>query len=327
MKSTNSVGFNTIILPTRPQPDTLVAIFLLKKFGEEVFPGISKAKVDFWQVLPGNENEQSLISKGIVVIDLGGGKFDHHNTSVKVTASRLIAEHLGIMDDPAIVKLLAYAERDDFYGKGCISEDPIDRAFSLSGLIAALNKSFISDPGYVIEAVMPLLDAHLSEENRRTKEIPEEFEAKSKAGLVQTLEVKQRGKKLSIVVIDSDNGSMSGYLRSLNGGKHDVVAQWLSSGHLNILTRPAKHVDLRALVAMMRIEEAAASGGELELTKQILTSPGRVNEIPEWYYDPATNSLQNGGINPKEIKPTKIPKEDLRRVLELGLSEKIWDII
>lgn len=316
--------FTTIVLPTRPQPDTLVAIFILKELGEDRFPGISEARVECWQTLPDGETEASLNDRGVVLIDIGGGAFDHHGRTEKTTTADLVAERLGVKGDPALAKLLEYARRDDFYGKGTISSDPLDRAFGLSGLVAALNKEFVQEPARVIDAVLPLLEAHYREEVRRTKELPQEFERKLAAGEVERFEVKQRDKKLKVVAVTSESASFSGYLRSQQGGGYDVVVQWLLSGHVNILTRPAKRVDLRSLAVLLRLEEATRAGVELTASPGELASSGRLPEIPEWYYDPATNSIQNGGLNPKEIPPTRIVREDLLRILLLGLSEQLW---
>ncbi len=317
--------YTKIVLPTRSQPDTLVAIFILKKLGEGRFPGIKEAEIDFWQTMPDGETTESLDKKGIILIDLGGGRFDHHEVRPQTTASNLITEFLGIKEDPALAKLLEYAERDDFFGKGTISTDPIDRAFGLSALVAALNKSLVKNPARVVEIIMPLLVAHYNEEVKRAYDLPREFEEKLAKGEAETFEVKQRDKKLKVVITISESGSMAGYLRSKSGGAFDVVAQWLPSGHVNILTRPTKRVDLRSLAALVRLEETKHAGRELEMSIRDLARFARIKEVPEWYYDPATNSLQNGGLNPKEIPPTKIPKKDLRRILELGLSEKLWD--
>lgn len=316
--------YTTIVLPTRPQPDTLVAIFILKKLGQEKFPGIRDCRIDFWQVVPDGEIEQSLLAKGILLIDLGGGQFDHHAKQPKTTASQLIAEHLGVVDDPALTKLLMYAQRDDFFGKGTISQDPLDRTFGLSALIAALNKSLVKNPARVVDIVIPLLTAHYNEEVKRTKEMPREFEQKLSSGEAETFTVKQRSKKLKVVVVNSENGSLAGYLRSQNGGRFDVVAQWLPSGHVNILTRPTKRVDLRSLTSLLRLEETNLAGYEVTLSPKELAKFGRIKEVPEWYYDPATNSIQNGGLNPKEVGPTKIPRNNFRKIIELGLSEQLW---
>lgn len=317
-------GYTKIVLPTRSQPDTLVAIFILKKFGEEKFPNIKEAVVDFWQTVPDGETTESLDKKGIILIDLGGGRFDHHAKKPQTTASDLISEYLGVKDGPSLAKLLEYARRDDFFGKGTISNDPLDRAFGLSALVAALNKSLVKNPGRVVEIIMPLLVAHYNEEVKRAYDLPKEFEEKLAAGEAETSVVKQRDKKLKVVIITSESGSLAGYLRSKTGGAFDVVAQWLPSGHVNILTRPTKRIDLRSLAALIRLEEATRSQRELQLSAYELARFGRIKEVPEWYYDPATNSVQNGGLNPKEISPTKIPREEFKKIIELGLSEKIW---
>lgn len=319
-----SKSYQKIVLPTRTQPDTLVAIFILKKFGEEKFPGIKGAEVDFWQMVPGGEDEYSLDKNGILLMDLGGGRFDHHGKQ-KTTASDLISQYLGVAEDPALAKLLEYARRDDFFGKGTVSPDPLDRAFGLSALIANLNKSLVKNPGRVVEIILPLLIAHYNEEHRRAVLLPQEFAEKVAAGEVDTFEVKQKDKKLKVVMLASESASLAGFLRSQNGGRFDVVAQWLPSGHLNILTRPVKRIDLRPLATLIRMEEATKAGSELEVDEALLSKPGRLKQVPNWYFDPATNSLQNGGLNPKEVSPTKISRPDFKKIMEIGLTGNIWE--
>ena len=104
-------SYGKIILPTRPQPDTIVGIFLLKVFGKNKYPGIENASIDVMSNLPQGESVESLEEKGLLLIDVGGSRFDHHNRGT--TASRLIAVDLGIAQNPALEKLLRYAERDD----------------------------------------------------------------------------------------------------------------------------------------------------------------------------------------------------------------------
>lgn len=315
--------YTTIILPTRPQPDTLVAIYILKKYGQEKFPGIETAKIEIRPTLQSNETEESLANAGCFLIDLGGGKFDHHNKEQKTTASNLISEYLGVREDASLAKLLEYAERDDFYGKGTMSSDPIDKALGLSGLITALNKSLPQEGEKVADYILPLIWAHHAEELRRTEELPQEFAKALESGLAKVFMVKQRAKNLRVVLITSGSGSLPGYLRSQQGGRHDVVAQQIPSGHVNILTRPTKRVDLRSLAALLRLKE---SGQEYvpQISLWDYAQTGRFEPVPEWYFDPATNSLLNGGLNPKDVPPTKISLNDMRQILEDGLSERIW---
>lgn len=316
--------YSKIVLPTRPQIDTAIALFILKNLGEEKFPGIKNADFELWPVLPPGETAASLESKGVVLVDVGGGKFDHHAAKEKTTASALIADYLGLKADPALAKLLAFAERDDFYGKGIVSADPLDRAFGLPGLMASLNRSHVNDPINVFNIVLPLIAAHYEEESRRTKELPLELEAKTKAGEVETFSMKQGDKNLHVIIIASDNPSMPGYLRSQIGGRYDIVVQRRATGHVNILTRPTKRPDISDLAALIRMEEVLKLGMDLDLNEKELKSPGRLEAVPNWYYDPATNSIQNGGVNPKDILPTRIPREDWPDILIRGLSGNIW---
>ncbi|MEK9177385.1 MAG: hypothetical protein AAB923_03750, partial [Patescibacteria group bacterium] len=234
--------------------------------------------MSFTSLLAADETPHSLEDKGVLVIDIGGGPFDHHASREKTTASALVAGELGVLEIPALQKLLAYAKRDDFFGKGTISTDALDRAFGLSGLVVNLNKRFPDDPGKVFSLVAPLIEAHYVEEMRRTEELPREFEAKMSAGEVETDTIRQGDKNLKAVILSSDNVSLPGYLRSQQGGRFDIVLQWLSSGHANILTRPTKRPDLRGLVRTIRMKEIEIRGEKLPDDLPSLEKPGRIEK-------------------------------------------------
>ena len=317
--------FHAIILPVAPQPDTLAAIFLLQTFGEAQFSGAKDAKIEILSTLPAGETAASLEQKGYILIDIAGGKFDHHTQNTKTTASRLVAEYLGVAEDPALAKLLEYARRDDVFGRGTVSEDPLDRAFGLSGLIKNLNRSFSDNPTEVAKIASVIFLAHYQEEVRRTKELPEEFAAKLREGKVSITEARQRDKKLRVVFIESDNTGLAGYLRSQNGGKFDAVVQRMPGGYVNILTRPTKRVDLRYLAALLRMRELEVQRKtmDMDMNGRELMRPARHPKIKEWYYDPATNSIQNGGLRPGEISPTQIPWREFPAIVEQGLAGNI----
>ncbi|MCH7883128.1 hypothetical protein IIA95_01800 [Patescibacteria group bacterium] len=319
-----SQGFivHTIILPTAPQPDTLVAIFLLKKFGERVFPGIKEARVKIWQTLPAEKSAEILEKEGHLLIDIGMGCFDHHGKK-DATASGLVAFFLGVSDDPALAKMLEYARRDDLFGKGTVSADPIDRAFGLSALVYHLNRSLSQDASRTVGLVLPFLIAHYNEERKRAHELPREFASLKDAGKATSFVLRHGNKNVKAIVVESDNISLAGYLRSREGGRIDVVGQYLSSGHANILTRPAKRIDLRNTVSLIRIREAELQKRDIDLSLEESAKPGRLKKIPEWYYDRATNSIQNGGVNPRSVPPTRIPKPEMVKILALGLTHTL----
>jgi hypothetical protein len=313
-----------ILIPTRPQSDTIVSIFILKKLGETMFPGVGAAVLEVAPNFPAGETPVSLLEKGILALDLGGGDLDHHAKNPPVTCSELVAVKLGVKEDSALAKVLEFARRDDIVGKGTVSSDALDRAFGLSGLVTALNKTRPNDAAGIVRDVLPLIEAHYAEELKRTKELPLELDTLTKAGKVQIFEVKQRDKKFKTIMLESDNTSMPGYLRAALGGKYDVVVQRMSTGHTNILTRPTKWVDLRSLALVLRLEEANQMGIDLNRDGKYLSQTGRIAEVPNWYYDDATNSIQNGGANPKDTIPTRIDGFVMRKLIEAGLSEAVW---
>lgn len=313
-------NYHKIIIPTRPHPDVIVGIFLLREFGQGKYSGMENCKVEIWQELAKGETYLSCEQKGILLLDIGGGKLDHHSKGDNL--AKLIAKELEILNDPALAKILAYSERDDKYGLGTVSTDSLDKAFGLSGLVAALNKT-IEDPEKVIEITIPFLKAHYAEEKRRAIELPQEFEEKLSNGTAEVFESKQDGKKLKIVALESDNLSMAGWLKSSSGLKADIVCQRKSSGYTNIMTKPLKRIDLRWPAAYLRNEEIYLRGKKLNYTAFDLMRPGKIAEIPEWYYDKATNSILNGGASPKGILPTAISFERVKEILKESLPQNL----
>lgn len=317
------MNFSYIALPTRSQPDTIVAIFLLKTYGKEVFPGIERSRYKIVSQLEKDKTEKEYMQEGCVLVDIGGGIFDHHNKPEKTTASELVAKALGIQNEPAISKLLAYAKRDDFYGKGTQSDDPLDKAFGLSGLIAAMNKTHPEDAAIVIETVLPLLFAHHNQEKKRTEELPKEVSLLREQGLLAEMEVVQKKNTLKVCFVESDNVGLPGFLRAVDGGRFDVVVQRRSTGHVNILTKPLKRPDMRVVVGLIRGQEYVIKFGKQYDSPELFKLSGRNDDLPTWYFDPATNSLQNGGVNPTQTEPTMVPWDILKDLVKKGLESVV----
>ena len=171
---------HTIVLYPRPHPDNIVALYLLREFGEQHFPGIRQAQIQFWPSVPPGKTADDWEREGVLMIDIGGGKFDHHqeeHTNDKETcATTLAARYLGIHEKPELKKLLEYVRRDDLEGKGIVSKDPIDRAFGLSAIIMNLNRDYPDHPEYVVDVVTRIFAAHYHEEYRRKVLVPQEWE-------------------------------------------------------------------------------------------------------------------------------------------------------
>ncbi len=307
-----------ILIPTRPQPDTIVAILLLQEYGSVMFPGVTTARVEIKNAVAPEDTFESLLEKGTLALDVGGGPFDHHDTGK--TASELVAKALGIGSNPELKQLIAYAVRDDTQGKGTLSRDPLDRAFGLSGLIAALNKLYVEEPDRIVSLVVPLLSAHLHMTRQHTVELPKDILRKKEIGEYVEVAEEQGGTRLKIAFVTSEKPAMPGYLRAQSGRNADVVVQKTENGnHYAILSKQQKKVNLSKVMALIRLREAEHLGIDLTVSENELEHIRTIEQIPNWYYDPATNSLLNGGPHNRTIAESKIPWEEMLKIVPLGI--------
>lgn len=316
-----SQPIHTVVLYPRPHPDNIVALYLLREFGEQHFPGIRQAQLQFWPSLPAGKTADAWEHEGVLLIDLGGGRFDHHHeehTDDKQTcATTLVARFLGIHERPELKKLLEYVRRDDLEGKGIVSKDAIDRAFGLSAIIMNLNRDYPDHPEYVIDMVTRIVAAHYHEEYRRKVLVPQEWEQLKQHGLATQFEVPTPRKPLRVVFIQSDSKALVGYLRAVGTVQADVVVQRLTTGHTNIVTRQGDvRLTLLKTVAAIRRAEAMKKGVDLShMTEEQLEKPRRLDGVEEWYFDTAANTIQNGGAVLADMQPTRLTLDEIHRIL------------
>lgn len=312
-----------IILFPKIQPDTAAAVFLLRKYGETLFPGAASAEVEFMAALPPGKSAEEWEKEGVLLIDHGKSRFDHHTDEHgrrKECASSLVARDLGVADRPELRKLLAYVKRDDLEGKGTLSADPLDRAFGLSGLIMNLNRVHANDPHAVLEFVVALFEAHVYDEYQRSVVMPAEWKALKESGRATEVLVPHAGAQLRVVGLESDNVALPGFLRAY--AKADVVVQRLGSGHTNVITRQQTGVDLQEVVAAIRKEEASRKGVALDgHDAAALRKPNHLEGVEEWFYDTAANTIQNGGVRPIGVTPTRIDLATMLAIVERQLRQ------
>ncbi len=307
-------------MPAKLQPDTLVALYILKKYGEKAFPGIAAAPVEFTMVAPGPADE--LERQGVLLLDFGGGKFDHHRQdrwSEKDCVTTLVAKYLEVRHQPELRKLIAYAKRDDLEGQGTRSRDPIDRALGLSGIITNLVRYYKDNPKEVIKIVFKILEAVWQEEYNRHHLYPQLFKRLVQEKKVDYFKViTDKGKEIKVIMIESDEAGLVGFLRAWSYIAAQVVVQKLSSGHINIITKQQDKLRLHGVVELLRLQEAEKKG--IEVPEEKLTARGKIEEVPEWFYDVAALSIQNGGLIPGEIPPTKLTLAEVKQAVVHGLK-------
>jgi hypothetical protein len=322
-QNSNKTTWKIVTLP-RVQVDALIACFLLVRFGEERFPGIKDAEYLFWVNIPEGKTTEELEKEGYILLDMGGGRFDHHvnqNGNREKCMSQIVAEYLGIHKNQSIRKLLEYARRDDLLGKGTISNDPIDRAFGLSGLVTNMNRALPDDQALIIKTVMPLFVAHHMEEKKRTEDLPREYEEKIKTGKAHEVAMQTSRGLVKMVIIETDEIAMAGYLRAQRS--IDLVVQKMSSGHVNIITQQKKLFDLSQIAKFLRIAEAEEKGNVGVIKDADLASAGRIDGVEEWYFDTRARTIQNGGVRPQWTNPTRISLTTIGEIIKQAAAIKI----
>jgi hypothetical protein len=324
------IPIHTVAMYPRPHPDNIVALWLLQEFGREQFPGVERAKLQFWNQVPANKNAEEWERQGILLIDLGGGKFDHHHDQFsndkKTCATTLVAGYLGIADLPELKKLLEYVRRDDLEGRGIVSKDIIDRAFGLSAIVMNLNRDYPDHPAYVIDVVQRIVAAHYHEEYRRKVIMPKEWKELQAQGKTTRFDVSIAGSNttLQVVMVETDSKAMVGFLRAVGDVKADVVVQRQSSGHTNIVSRQTPpRLRLEKAVAAVRRAEAEKKGVTLSLPNEEWQKPRRLAGIEEWYFDTAANTIQNGGADTTNITPTRLGLAEIANILRQTLTDSV----
>jgi hypothetical protein len=324
MNETKSAQWKIVMLP-RVQMDTVVSCFLLTYFGEDKFPGIANAEYLFLIDVPQGKKREDLEKEGYIFMDMGGGIFDHHITPdgapVKCV-SEIIAEYLGVQKNRALKKLLDYAHRDDIQGKGTLSEDMLDRAFGLSGLLNNLNRTLPDDQEAVVRTLMPLLLAHYLEEKKRTEDFPKEYAEKIASGKITKILADSPSGSVRIIMIETDEIGMAGYLRAKQDIRADVVVQKMSSGHVNIITQQKKNLDLSGIVRLLRKAELRAKGSDAAISEKDLTLAGRIDGVEEWFFDTRAKTIQNGGVRPQGTTPTRLSLSTIGSIIREGLVRK-----
>ena len=317
------IPVHTVVMYPRPHPDNIAALWLLQEFGTELFPGIREVAFDFWNQVPPGKTAEQWEAEGYLLIDIGGGRFDHHHDGHQMDtttcATTLVARYLGVDQRPELKKLLEFVRRDDLEGRGIVSKDVIDRAFGLSAIVMNLNRDYPGNPEFVIDSVMRIFHAHYNEEYRRKVVMPKEWEELKREGRAVQFDIDTPSGPLRVVMMESDSKTMVGFVRAVKDIMADVVVQRQSTGHTNIVTRQtqgAPKLDLRPLLAAIRRAEAQKKGMDVSrLTAADWEKPRRLEGIDEWYFDIAANTIQNGGAATANISPTQLGMEEIQHML------------
>ena len=298
-----------IWLHTEPDVDAITGFWLLKKLGEKKFPGIAMATIKLVPTggdLPGGLTAYELEERGIICVDTGGGRFDHHpqEEHPEECAATLVAKYLEVDDDPALDQILRFVANHDLKG----SAHPFD-----VGSICKMYYSVHPDnPAKVIGWVIDALEVKYQEQFMFFSETRKEYEENAKiVGVVLA-----NGETFRVVTIASDDRHVAKYAR-YQGAAVVIVRQ--STGHTQIMTQNRFRLRLDDIAAMMRLEEQKAKGTVQTTDWERLRAKGKVLGAEEWYYH-EMEALLNGSFTAPKVPPTRLSLERITELVILGVN-------
>lgn len=121
--------FNTIVLHFGAHIEERFGEYLLRRNGDETFPGISTAKTLYVDAgfIPTPSADERELNHGQLWVGVGGGRLDEHpvpggrERKEGECAATLVAEALDLAPEPALEHMLRWVTKDDLEGSGGVA--------------------------------------------------------------------------------------------------------------------------------------------------------------------------------------------------------------
>jgi hypothetical protein len=298
-----------ILIPNKPHLDPIAAIYILGQYGQEQFPGIDTAEIIFYESGedPSEEERARLEGEGVLMIDVGGGLFDHHQSqgNIKETSASLAATYLGVENNPELNALLSYVREDDLEGLH-------NRFGDLAYLLKCMHKQNMSSTE-VVQTALQVLHLFQTSQLDWHQNVHQEYEAKCKI-----IRVKHFKRKMKVGIIESDNIQVANY--GITADNLSVVIQLRSTGHVMILTNKLHRIDLREIIGAIRKRELELRGYTEPIDPKRLQFEGKNSQLPMWFYHRSLNSFLNGSDALSKTEATKVPFEEIIQFVIYGLT-------
>lgn len=305
-----------IITHRQPHLDELVAIFLLRQYGESLFPGVRRADIEFWRPDTsslGSRTAEDYEAEGTLLIGIGGGRFDEHAVSGKERvagkcAANLVAEAIRCSRRAEVQNLIRYTSSNDLNGKVA--------GFELAEGVRAMNRLYPDDPLRVWRWTNEWLRAHHAQQVQFHREARRAFEERA-----QIVELTLGDQVLKLVSIQTDADQVKAYAFSRFGGFAAVVVQRNSRGNIQVFVNKRYDLDLTPAVAAIRLSELGARGQNPVIGAEY-TEEGMLADVPEWYYFLEGQMLLNGSHTAPDVVPTGLSLESVTQMVRYAIRQQ-----
>lgn len=296
--------------------DELMAMILLRDYGEEKLPGVSVAT---FRYLTKDDNLEELTRREDVVL-LGVGAsfrdstnahriFDEHvadgdKSQKDDCAATLAAKFLGLDQEFRWRKILKYVLHTD--------KNPPNLTLDLSATVMRFQHQ-----GWGLHAVVgrvePDLHAMLTEQGQFANISMES---------IQEEELTINGEKHWMAVIEGDDYQAPGFARMFGA---TVVVVKNPNGQVQVLTNNSLRLDMRDVLRILRSREEWTRGNRLNIQWRELEQEGTLTEYPTWFFHKDANNILNGGHARPDIPPTKLTLPDVIDAVKIGLERNRFE--
>jgi len=311
------------IIVTHPNmhSDEHFAIWMLRKFGEELFPGVGEAFISFWndEYKATNNKDgrtrEDWLNEGTLLVGVGGDEksfFDEHPSEGERKgndcAATLVAKYLGIDKMPELQRDLEYIFASD---TNRVRAQWGDKTYSV--LVKTMHGEV--DDLEVLEFLSKMFDAIFAKQVD-FHSAHEDFEDNG-----STVEVIHKGQPTSVVFVESDKTKMHSWCFSQLKAGVCVVKR--SNGQVQIFRhenqrKGRRPIDLRKTLRVIRMAELAYRSKSYEDVADLEAE--NCTEVPNWVY-PNQNMILNGALSHPEVEPTVIPWDKLQEFVARALDE------
>lgn len=302
-----------VVVHVKLHLDELVAMWLLLCWGQEAFPGIETAEMETSGIggdtsdgRPAEEWER----EGVLYIGTGRGRFDEHREGCEdKCCALLVAEALGIEDDPALIKLLEFTTKEDAKGE--------NNPLGLASIIKAMHRNGKS-VREILKWASQGLETIYQDQERFSGPLAEEYAAKAR--IVPLPSPGPDGKPMVACLIQSDMEGVDRYARSKKGCSAAIVLLKNSKGQIQIFANKKYPLRFDDLVVMVRLEEQMKAGGKPKITDwKLLAAYEKVEGIEAWFYHKG-GFLLNGSTTAPDVLPTKLTLDEILKLALIAFS-------
>jgi hypothetical protein len=304
-----------IVTHIRPHFDEVLAIYLLKCYGEKFFPGIGDAEVETWgegkmlKEYASKTADNLLQEEKILCIGTCGGMFDEHGNGQQ-TCAHLVADYLGVAERPELKKILAFCQRVD-HDAHSMPMDPHQLMKDMYEWKQAMGEDQQSTYNWAMDAIQAFVYGQ-----RRFHACPDEFTEWGK------IYDEKSGWPINLAVVHSDNYKMNKWVRHAHKSP-EIVVQIKKSGHVLIFTdakKVKKAVDMRDLARIVRIFELREGRQSVPNDWKRLEAPGTIPECLQWHFYSNGLQLFNSTQTSPDVEPTKLTIHKIKQAIVLASS-------